>query len=70
MEDNDLHPEPEPNKPDNEHKVDEEGNFLNISQSCGLTRTLGAGTKGCWKVDEGKGVLVLVLGITMWLAYR
>ena len=33
MEDNDLHPEPEPNKPDNEHEVDEDGNFLNISQS-------------------------------------
>ena len=33
MEDNDLHPEPEPNEPDNEHEVDEEGNILNISQS-------------------------------------
>ena len=30
MEDNDLHPEPEPNEPENEHEVDEEGNFLNI----------------------------------------
>ena len=33
MEDDGLHPEPEPNEPDNEHEVDEEGNFLNISQS-------------------------------------
>ena len=33
MEDNDLHPEPESNEPNNEHEVDEEGNFLNISQS-------------------------------------
>ena len=37
---------------------------------CGLTRTLGAGTKDCWNADEGKGVMVLLLGITMWLAYR
>ena len=28
MEDNNLHPESEPNEPDNEHEVDEEGNFL------------------------------------------
>ena len=33
MEDNDLHPEPEPNEPDNEHEIDEEVNILNISQS-------------------------------------
>ena len=33
MEDEDLHHEPEPNEPDNEREVDEEGNFLNISQS-------------------------------------
>ena len=33
MEDNDLHPEPEPNEPDNEQEIDEEGNILNISQS-------------------------------------
>ena len=33
MEDDGLHPEPEPNEPDNEHEVDEEGNILNISQS-------------------------------------
>ena len=33
MEDNDLHPEPEPNEPNNEHEADEEGNILNISQS-------------------------------------
>ena len=37
---------------------------------CGLTRTLGAGAKGCWNAGEGKGVMVLLLGITMWLAYR
>ena len=33
MEDDGLHPEPEPNEPDNEHEIDEEGNILNISQS-------------------------------------
>ena len=33
MEDNDLHPEPEPNEPDNEQEIDEEGSILNISQS-------------------------------------
>ena len=33
MEDNDLNPEPEPNGPDNEQEIDEEGNILNISQS-------------------------------------
>ena len=45
MEDNDLHPEPEPNEPDNEQEIDEEGNLLNISQSSqssnmGFPRTL------------------------------
>ena len=33
MEDNDLHPEPEPIEPDNTPDIDEEGNILNISQS-------------------------------------
>ena len=33
MEDNDLHSEPEPNEPDNEQEIDEEGDILNISQS-------------------------------------
>ena len=33
MDDDGLHPEPEPTEPDNEHEIDEEGNILNISQS-------------------------------------
>ena len=37
---------------------------------CGLTRTLGAGTEGCWNVGKGKGVMGLVLWIAMWLDYR
>ena len=35
------------------------------SIACGLTRTLGAGTEDCWNADEGKGVMGLVLWITM-----
>ena len=33
MEENDLHPEPEPTDPDNTPDIDEEGNILNITQS-------------------------------------
>ena len=33
MKDNGLHPEPEPNGPENEQEIDGEGNILNISQS-------------------------------------